>query len=420
MVIKIPNKLYRIYKMKERYAIIKENAKIYQKGSKKLKTQILNELQEILGMNRQYLSFLLRNTGKKVVIKKGGLILVGEYSPERLSRRGRKKVYTEDIEKVLFKIWVISGFISSKHLVHYIRINKDLIFSHPELKKYFIEEVKEKLLKISAATVDRILKKYRQKWKLKKKYKGNPYSSNLKRSIQVESWFDKEKEPGYLEIDLVHHSGKIPEGQFIYTLTATDIYSGWTTLIPLRNKAMLWTMEALKEVVKNMPVKIKKLHTNNGSEFINSFVKKFCQNNNIEFTRNRPYRKNDAPYVESKNWSMVRRYTGWNRYDTEEEYQILKKLTKLISIRHNLYLPEMKVIEKQRIGGKVKKKYKITTPLNRILELNDVDDKIKEKLKEMRNSIDIVKLTEAIFTLKEKLFQTYQSKRRKEKCTIEI
>jgi len=382
--------------MKERYEIIRENAKIYQKGSKKLKTQMLNELQEILGMNRQYLSFLLRNTGKKVVIKKGGLILVGEYSPERLSKRGREKVYTEDIEKVLFNIWVISGFISSKHLVYFIRLNKDLIFSHPELKKYLTEEIKEKLVKISAASIDRILKKYRQKWKLKKKYKGNPFSSNLKRSIQVESWFDKEKEPGYLEIDLVHHSGKIPEGQFIYTLTATDIYSGWTELIPLRNKAMVWTIEALKEIVKDMPVKVKKIHTDNGSEFINSFVKKFCQKNDIEFTRNRPYRENDAPYVESKNWSMVRRYTGWNRYDTEEEYQILKKLTKLISIRHNLYLPEMKVIEKQRIGGKVKKKYEITTPLNRILELNDVDGKIKEKLKEMRNSIDIIKLMEYV------------------------
>jgi len=417
MVSKLPKGLYT---MEKKYAIIKENAKIYQKGSKKLKTQILNELQEILWMNRQYLSFLLRNTGKKVVIKNRGLILVGEYSPERLSKRGRKKVYTEEIKKILFKIWVISGFISSKHLVYFIRLNKDLIFSHPELKKYFTEETKEKLVKISAASIDRILKKYREKWKLKKRYRGNPYSSNLKRSIQVESWFDKEKESGYLEIDLVHHSGKIPEGQFIYTLTATDIYSGWTELIPIRNKAMVWTIEALKEIVKDMPVKIKKIHTDNGSEFINSFVKKFCQNNNIEFTRNIPYRKNDAPYVESKNWSMVRRYTGWNRYDTEEEYQILKKLTKLISIRHNLYLPEMKVIEKQRIGGKVKKKYKIDTPLNRILELNDIDDKIKERLKKMRNSIDIVKLTKAIFTLKEKLFQTYQSKRKKEKCTIEI
>ena len=417
MVSKLPKGLYT---MEKKYAIIKENAKIYQKGRKKLKSQILDELEEILGMNRQYLSFLLRNTGKKVVIKKRGLILVGEYSPERLSKRGRKKVYTEEIEKVLFKVWVISGFISSKHLVYFIRLNKDLIFSHPELKKYLTEEVEEKLLKISASTIDRILKKYREKWKLRKKYKGNPFSSNLKRSIQVESWFEKEKEPGCIEIDLVHHSGSIPEGQFIYTLTATDIYSGWTELIPIRNKAMVWTMQALKEIVKDMPVKVKKIHSDNGSEFINSFVKKFCESNNIEFTRNRPYRKNDAPYVESKNWSMVRRYTGWNRYDTEEEYQILKKLTKLISIRHNLYLPEMKVVEKYRINGKVKKKYEIDTPLNRILEMDEVDDKIKEKLKKMRNSIDIVKLTKAIFTLKEKLFQTYQSKRRKEKCAMEI
>jgi len=124
---------------------------------------------------------------------------------------------------------------------------------------------------------------------------------------------------------------------------------------------------------------------------------------------------------------MVRRYTGWNRYDTEEEYQILKKLTKLISIRHNLYLPEIKVVEKQRINGKVRKKYEIDTPLNeidtplnRILKMEQLNDKIKKNLIKMRNSIDIIKLTKIIFYLKDKLFKIYQKKRSKEKCLIEI
>lgn len=211
---------------------------------------------------------------------------------------------------------MISGFISSKHLVYFIRLNKELIFSHKQLQKYLTEQMRDKILKISAATIDRMLRKHREKWRLKNRYKGNPFSSNLKRSIQVESWFDKEKEPGYIEIDLVHHSGQMGEGQFIYTMTATDIATGWTQLIPLRNKAMVWTMNALKEIVKEMPVKVKKIHSDNGSEFINSFVKRFCEENKIEFTRSRPYKKNDACYVESKNWSMVSPYTGWNRYDT--------------------------------------------------------------------------------------------------------
>lgn len=293
MVSKFPKTLYT---MEQKYAIIRENAKIYQKARKKVKTEILNELTNILKFNRDYLAYLLRNTGKKI--------------------------YTDDIEKILIKIWVISGFISSKHLEAFIRLNWDII--RHRLKGDLDRTKEEKLKKISHATIDRLLKRHRKEWEFKRKKKSNPFSSNFKRSIKVESWFDREKQPGEVEIDLVHHCGENPEGQFIYTLTATEIQSGWTELVPLRNKAMVWTTKALKQIKDNFPVEIKKIHSDNGSEFINSYLLKFCRQNNIEFKRSRPYKKNDAPYVESKNWTMVRQYTGWRRYDTEEEYQILK------------------------------------------------------------------------------------------------
>lgn len=354
------------------------------------------------------------------MFKKKGMVVIGVYDRKRLSERGRKKVYGKEIEKVLFKIWVISGFISSKHLCAFIRLNSDILFSHYELRDLLNEEIRTKLLKISPATIDRLLKRHRDRWELKKKYKTNPFSSNLKRSIQVESWFDREQEIGSLEIDLVHHCGENPKGQFIYTLTATEINTGWTELIPLRNKAMVWSMNALKEGIKNMPIKIKKIHTDNGSEFINSYVKKFCEGNDIRFTRSRPYRKNDAPYVESKNWTMVRQYTGWRRYDTDQEYQILKKLLKLISLKHNLFIPQMKITEKTRINGKIKKKYQLDTPLNRILKIENLPQGTKEKLIDLRDKMDIVKLTKQILYLKEKLEKVYQSKRSKERCFIEI
>ncbi|MGE4358092.1 MAG: transposase family protein [Candidatus Omnitrophota bacterium] len=408
MVTKIPNKLY---PMESKYKIIKENAERYRKGSKKFKKQMLDELEEIVKMDRQYISFLLRNTGKKVVLKGRGIVLVGEYTRERLSKRGRKKEYGKEIERALVKIWGISGFISSKHLVEFIRLNSDILFSHKEIKRYLDREIEEKLKKISGATADRILKDYRDKWKIKKKYKTNPYSSNLKRSIKVESWYDKKKEKGDIEIDLVHHSGEVAEGQFIYTLTATEITSGWTELIPIRNKAMVWTMDALRQVIQDMPISVKKIHTDNGSEFINSYVQKFCEERGIEFRRSRPYRKNDAAYVESKNWSMVRVYTGWRRYDSQEELEVLKQLTNLISIRHNIFLPQMKIIDRHRENGKIKKKYEIDTPFNRIIKDNNTEEKIKEKLISLRNSVDIVKLTKTIEDLKNKLDKIYQTKR---------
>ena len=414
MVSKFPKLLY---PMEQRYAIIKENAKIYQKARKKIKTEMLNELTNILGFNRDYIAYLLRNTGKKIYLKGKGIVLIGEYSKKRLSQRGRKKIYTEDIGKILVKIWVISGFISSKHLEAFIRLNWDIISSY--LKGELDQEKEEKLKKISAATIDRLLKPYRKEWEFKRKRSGNPFSSNLKRSIQVESWFDREKSIGEVEIDLVHHCGESADGQFIYTLTATEITTGWTELIPLRNKAMIWTMSALKQIKENFPIKIIKIHSDNGSEFINSYVTRFCRANGIEFTRSRPYKKNDAPYVESKNWTMVRQYTGWRRYDTEKEYQILKKLTKLITLRHNLFIPQMKIIEKQRINGKIKKKYQIEIPVNRVLKIKSVDKQIKEKLINLRKRIDLVKLTKAIIYLKEKLEKVYNEKREKQ-CLIKI
>jgi hypothetical protein len=116
---------------------------------------------------------------------------------------------------------------------------------------------------------------------------------------------------------------------------------------------------------------------------------------------------------------MVRQYTGWRRYDTEEEYQILKKLTKLISLRHNLFIPQMKIIKKERINGKIKKKHEIEIPVNRVLKIESLDNQTKEKLINLRNRIDLVKLTKMIVYLKEKLEKVYNEKRRKQ-CLIKM
>ena len=403
-----------VYNMKNRHVIIKKNQEAYQKANKKKKTAILNELSEILHLNKQYLGYLLRSCGK-VIIRKGNIVVVADPAINALSQRGRKKVYGKEVLEVLKIIWRVSGYASSKHLVWFIRINHEKLFKDKMIKGLVTEGIKELLLRISPATVDRLLKPYRDKLKLKGRYSGNPFSSNLKKSIKVESWFDKNREPGSVEIDLVHHSGATGKGEFIYTLTATELSTGWTELRAIKNKAMIWTKQSLEDIYKAMPVTIKKLHSDNGSEFINAHVQKFCRSANIEFTRSRPYRKNDAPYVESKNWSMVRCYTGWKRYDTEEELNILKRLLKLISTRSNLFMPQMKLIERIRINGRVKKKYEINTPLNRVLKLKDVCPETKTKLIKIRDTIDIVRLSEEIEELTEELFLTYEKKLKKEK-----
>lgn len=403
-----------VYTMKDRYVIIKHNAKAYQKAKKKQKSEMLDELSAMLSMNRHYVGYLLRNTGK-VVYRDGKIVVITDSRKNYLHQRGRKKVYGKDILRVLKRIWRISGYISSKHLVGYIRFNHEILFKHPEIKRLLRPRLKEQLLQISASTVDRMLKPYRDKVKISKKYKGNPFSSNLKKSIKVESWFNKPRMAGYVEIDLVHHCGATLKGEFIYTLTATEVQTGWTELEPLRNKAMVWTKAALKGIFNRLPVPVRRLHSDNGSEFLNAHVQRLCTDMGIDSSRSRPYMKNDAPYVESKNWSMVRAYTGWRRYDTDEEFKILGRLLRLVSLRNNLFMPQMKVVERQRVGGKIRKKYEMDIPLNRVLRLEGIDEKTKAALLKLRASIDIVELSEQIEYLTEELSAAYEKKLRRRK-----
>ena len=119
---------------------------------------------------------------------------------------------------------------------------------------------------------------------------------------------------------------------------------------------------------------------------------RFCQESGIKFVRSRSERQKDAPYIKRKNWNLVRQYTGWIRYERDEEYRILRKLMKLVSIRHNLIVPQMKVVEKQRIKRKKKKRYEIDTPLNRMLRVEGVSEEVKRKFMSLRVNIKIVKL----------------------------
>ena len=343
-----------VYTMKGRMSIVLENSSNYRKASKKQKSIILDELTKILHMNRKYLAYLLRNAGRTIYSDRK-IRFIADPNLSQTSKRGRKKFYTEELKKSLVELWRISGYVSSKHLVAFIRCNQDKLSSFFERLK---PEVKDPLLKISASTVDRLLKPIRDHMKLKGRYKSNPYSSNLKKSIKVESWFDKPKIPGYVEIDLVHHSGASGKGDFLYTLTATEIDTGWTELRVLENKAMIWTKEALKDIIKSMPIEVKIIHSDNGSEFINAHIQKICREEDIDFTRSRPYRKNDAPYVESKNWSLVRAYTGWRRYDTEEEQETLSKLPRKFIDLIKLSLEVERLVEKldhiyQKEGWKI-------------------------------------------------------------------
>jgi len=210
----------------------------------------------------------------------------------------------------------------------------------------------------------------------------------------------------------VHHCGADPRGGFCYTLSAVEINTAWTELRVLRNKAQIWTHKDLVDIERTVPFRSHSQHVDNGPEFINAHIYNYTQARGIRYTRSRDYHKNDRPYVESRHWTTVRSFVGYRRYDTDQVYRILKKLMPLISVKHNCFMPTMKLIEKTRIGGKVRKKYAIEIPFNRVLSAPEaqVSAEKKETLREYKASLSYLKLIDEINRLQKKLDAAYYNK----------
>jgi len=417
--------------LKERRAVVIEVAKRYNKERKKEKGKILNEFVKLTGYNRCYASYLLRTYEKKIVVygKKGTRTVSttdngyrgrrDKRNKELKLRRKRKRIYDEDVLNALIYLWRISDYICGKRLKAYIEE------ALPNLKKFreinVSKETEEKLLRISPATIDRLLKKEKMKFRLKGRTLTKP-GTLLKHSIPIRTFADwNEKEPGFVEIDLVGHEGGILRGDFLYTLNVTDVHTGWTETKAIKNKAQIWVFNALKSIRRRFPFEIKGIDSDNGSEFINVHLLKYCEKEHITFTRSRPYRKNDNCFVEQKNYSVVRRAVGYLRYDTEEELKIMNKLYNVLRVYTNFFLPSTKLIEKTRIGSRVTKKYdKPKTPYQRIMESNRVSEKIKNMLTEKRNNLNPVELKRELDKLQRKLSRAYDKKQRKKELSPNI
>jgi len=392
-----------VYTMPAKRSIVKVNAQPYQKSRRKTKTTMLNELAQVLKYNRKHLAVLLRKTGK-VRYTPQGIKLVADPTITLTHLRGRKKRYTEELVPLLVILWKLAHYCSAIHLVHFIRLNKECIFQRWSYFKDLPADIKERLLTISPATVDRLMKPIKQKERLKHRYRRNPYASIIKKNIPVQPHYAKPKgRLGYVESDLVHHCGETTRGHYIHTLTATEINTDWTELRALRNRARVWTERALRDIKRTVPFIITDLHFDNGTEFINAHIVHYANNHGINLTRSRDYHKNDAPYVECKNWTMVRSYLGYRRYDTDAECTIIDEILRLISLRHNYFIPTMKLKTKKRIGAKVIKKYEINLPINRMLAAPEISPEKKKELKRVRETIDYLSLFDRLHKLQKKL-----------------
>jgi hypothetical protein len=306
------------------------------------------------------------------------------------TKKKRLAWYDNCVKEALIIIWHAANKICSKRLVPFLSdfINKLENHGHINLSI----ETRNKLLSISPATVDRILAlEHKQN---KKNNSTTRCGGILKKQIKIKTFADwNEIIPGFIEADLVAHCGDTVSGSFLNTLVLTDIVSGWTEFMPLLFKSEDNVIAGLKIAKEMIPFNILGLDTDNGSEFINYGLLKFCEDEKITFTRSRAYRSNDQAHVEEKNGSIVRRLVGYDRYEGTDA---LRKLTELYSVMRlyvNFFQPSMKLCSKERKGAKIIKKYKqAQTPYQRLLNSSYKSEEKIIKLVEQYKHLDPIKL----------------------------
>jgi len=317
--------------------------------------------------------------------------------------RGRR--YDEKVARPLRRFWHLFDHMCGKRLAPTIRLLLPLLEQYGEIR--VSGSVRQKLLTISPASIDRLLKPERKKFQLKGRTHTKP-GSLLKSSIPIRTHSDwDEGKPGFVETDLVAHDGGCARGEYCYSLNLTDIYSEWVEPFALLNRAQKWVFQGLVLIrLKRLPFPLLGVDSDNGGEFINKHLYRYCKTEGIEFTRSRPYRKNDNCYVEQKNFMVVRQYVGYARYETEEEVKIMNELYSHLRLLLNFYHPSQKLISKSREGSKVRKRYdEAKTPAQRLLLSKDIPPEMKDRLESEFHSHNPVELRRKVEQLQSRLLR---------------
>lgn len=369
----------------DKYAVIRVFAREYQKASKKHKGELLNKVRQLTGYSRKHLMELLACPPKR----------------RRKIRRRRPSSYHPILE-VLKKLWAVSNYASGKRLVPVIPLYLDALERHRELG--VSSEERSLLLTISPATTDRLLVNERKKITLKARSRTKP-GSLLKSQIPIHTFADWDNaKPGFLEIDLVHHCGDSPAGEYIHTLDTVDVATGWNECAAFMGRSRRYTIEGTERVKQRLPFPLLGVDFDTGGEFVNWHFIWYCQKNKITYTRSREEKKNDQPYVEQQNYSVVRRFVGYGRLDTWKQLKILNQLYELLSDYQNFFQPVMRLKEKERDGARVTRRYnRPKTPYQRVLERPEIEESVKKKLTKRFLNLNPKALLKEITALGEQL-----------------
>ena len=383
--------------MQSRNQYLKELRSEYLKTKpKKGRSGLLDEAEKRTGLNRRYLMEKLK--------PKSNL------DKDKAQRKKRKQFYDNSVKPALVQMWRIFDYPCGQRLEPLLKSETDKLRLLDELD--CSDKTAAKLKTIGSATIDRKLKNQKEIERIKRKYRRKMHPL-LYQKIPVKVFGEQNRrELGNIQIDLVEHCGGSAAGEFLNTLSSTDISSGWWEGEIVMGKAQERTFLGIQGTRARYPFPWKEIHSDNGSEFINAHLFRYTEKEGLDFSRSRPYKKNDNCLVEQKNWTHVKKFIGYVRYDTESELRILNDLYRNeLRLFKNFFQPVIKLVSKERVGGRIHRRYDQTrTPYQRAMESKEVSENKRQELKKIYLSLNPAQLKRDIDVKLGTLYMTYQQK----------
>jgi len=351
----------------------------YRGASKKLKTKILDEFVATTGLHR------------KVVIR----LLNRRSSPVRGKRPGRPPLYGLEVLMALKIAWEATDRLCSRRLHPFLPELVGILKREGELR--VTEETEAQLSRMSASTIDRLLRRWRGTG-VRRGLSTTKPGTLLKNAIAVRTFSEwNEKQPGFLEADLVAHCGESSEGFYLTTLSTVDVATAWCEPVAVWGKGQERVGGAVHHVRERLPMPMLGLDSDNGGEFINQGLYDYCRRWGITFTRSRSYKKNDSCHIEQKNWSVIRRVIGYDRFSSKAAFEALSDVYLLLRLYINFFQPVLKLVTKTRHGAKVHKVYdRAQTPYRRLLSSGLLTEEKARQLAAIYSALNPVTLLKQI------------------------